>query len=465
MVCSRPFAGLTLALSLWGGTALAAAPALSDANIARIENALKTAPDQGFGPDAFGLARAEAQLADPARREAGKAALAEATIAYAAAEHGRRLNPADFPADWAIRPAAYDARAEFTAVLAEDRLAAWLASLPPPDPAYQPLTEAYKRYRSIAEKGGWPRVPAKSKPGDSGLAVAVAALRARLAAEDPGVAADGDYDDALKAAVARAQVRLGLNDDGVAGATTVAALNVSAQDRVAQIAANLERRRWMPRSPPARRVEVNVAAQSLDLFEPEQPPVSMRIVVGQPTKRTPMFLDHVTAVVLNPPWNVPDEIARKEIWPKIRKDPGYAAREGFVVKAGGGLQQLPGPKCALGAIKFDLGNPYGVYLHDTPAKTLFGKDKRTLSHGCMRVENPNLLANKLLKDDPRWQPDNVAAGLLTGKTIRIPLKDPPTLYVGYWTVVPGADGTMGFRTDAYGWDKALIAKLAAGGKS
>lgn len=441
---------------------MAAPRPLSDDEAAQIASVLHSAPDQGFEPGAFGEDKGLALLASPDARlkDQGRERLAEAVVAYAAAQHGQRLAPAVFPEEWAIRPAPYDARAEFEQALAENRLAAWIAALPPADPDYQRLLTAYRRYRDLAAADSdWPRVPGKAKPGDSGPTVA--ALRGRLAMEDPDAGVGPDYDDGLKAAVARAQTRLGLDPDGIAGPATVAALNVGAETRAQQIAANLERRRWMPRALPPTRAEVNIADASLVFFESGQPPLAMRTVVGRPKKQTPMFIDHIKAVVLNPPWNVPKDIARSEILPKMRKDPGYAAREGFVIKANGELQQLPGPKCALGAIKFDLDNPFGVYLHDTPAKSLFSQAKRDLSHGCMRVELPNLLAKRLLLGDPQWTPDDIDAALLAGKTVRIPVKDPPTLYVVYWTALPAADGSVTFRTDAYGWDRKLVEMLKA----
>lgn len=460
MTLSRALVGLIAIVSLSGQAAPPAGPELSSDDIAKIEAALQTAPDQGFGPDAFGLAKAKADLAapDPSRQAAGKAELTEAVIAYAAAEHGQRLDPARFEADWALRPEAYDARADFTSALMGGRIAAWLTQLPPPDPIYRTLTEALKRYSAIAAQGGWPTVPGKSRPGDSGPQVA--ALRARLAVEDPMAGQGDQYDDALKAAVARAEARFGLDEDGIAGSGVIAALNVSAGDRVKQILANLERRRWTPRAPPPLRAEVNIADASLTFFAPGQPPFSMRVVVGKPKKRTPMMADHIKAVVLNPPWNVPREIARTEIWPKIHKDPGYMQREDFLVKVNGELQQRAGPKSSLGLIKFDLDNPFGVYLHDTPEKALFGKDRRDLSHGCVRVEEPDRLAALLLKDDPKWSGDAIQAAILTGKTIHIPLKTQPAVYVAYWTVLPGPNGSVGFRADAYGWDQMLIDKLA-----
>jgi murein L,D-transpeptidase YcbB/YkuD len=456
----RPLAGLTAVVFLSGQTAPPpTAPDLSPDEIGQIEAALQTAPDQGFGPDAFGLARAKADLAaaDPQRQAAGKSELAEAAIAYAAAEHGQRLAPGRFEPDWALRPEPYDARAEFAAALMDHRLAPWLAQLPPSDPAYQALIEAYRRYAAITAQGGWPSVPGKSRPGDSGPQVA--ALRARLAVEDPAVGTGPGYDDALKSAVARAEARFGLDQDGIAGPDLVAALDVSAEDRVKQIVANLERRRWMPRTPEPVRAEVNIADASLTFTEPGQPPLVMRVVVGQPKKRTPMMADRIKAAVLNPPWNVPPGIARKEIWPKIHRDPSYMRREAYVVKANGQLQQRAGPKSSLGAIKFDLDNPFGVYLHDTPEKAFFGKEKRDLSHGCIRLEEPNQLAVLLLKNDPRWSADAMQAAIATGKTITVRLTIQPAVYVAYWTVLPDPNGSVGFRADAYDWDQMLIDKL------
>jgi murein L,D-transpeptidase YcbB/YkuD len=297
-------------------------------------------------------------------------------------------------------------------------------------------------------------VPGPSKPGETGPAVA--ALRARLAVEDPAVGEGRNYDDALKAAVTRAQARFGLDADGIAKANLVEALNVSADERTLQIAANLERRRWMPRTTAPLRAEVNIADASLAYYEPGQAPLTMRAVVGKPTKRTPMLVDHIQAVVLNPPWNVPNDIARKEIWPKIRARPGYMAREHYVVKKGGGLQQLPGPKSSLGRIKFNLTNPYDVYMHDTPEKTYFAKEVRALSHGCMRLEQPDALAKRVLDDQSDWIDTTIAKG----KTVWVPVKVQPAVYVAYWTVLPAADGSVGFRADSYGWDKMLNDKLA-----
>jgi murein L,D-transpeptidase YcbB/YkuD len=135
------------------------------------------------------------------------------------------------------------------------------------------------------------------------------------------------------------------------------------------------------------------------------------------------------------------------------------AREGFVVRPDGSLQQLPGPKCALGTVKFDLSNSFGVYLHDTPARSLFALDRRALSHGCMRLEQPNTLAKRLLKDDPAWTELRVDLAIVSGATQRIPLARPVPVFVLYWSAFVDKDGQVEFRDDVYGWDRKLLALL------
>ena len=459
-----------------------AAPGLNPADAAILEAMLAQAPSQGFDAGAFdaGAATAQRQSPDPAVRGRGEARLVGLALAYARAQHGGRME-GGFPANWAIRPAAYDARADLAAALAAHGLADWVRSLPPADGRYAALVRAYARYGRIAAAGGWTALTAKPvlKPGATGPRVE--ALRQRLAIEDaavppaafvatapvtlpvkpPAKAAPPVplYDAPLAEAVSRAQARHGLTPDGTAGAATIAALNVPVERRLDQIRANLERWRWVPRGLPAYRVELNIAEAGLTLIDADRPVMTMRAIVGRAAKPTPMFTDRIQAVVFNPPWNVPPDIAASEIWPKIRKDPGYMAREGYVVRPGGGLQQLPGPKCALGAIKFDLSNAFGVYLHDTPSRGLFARDSRALSHGCMRLEKPNLLAGRLLQDDPAWTQTRIDIALLSGKTVRAPLSRPVPLYVFYWSVFEDDQGQTAFRPDVYRWDVKLLGRL------
>ena len=287
-----------------------------------------------------------------------------------------------------------------------------------------------------------------------------AALRERLSAEGFAVEAEAAdiYDAALVAVVRTFQGLHGLEPDGIVGPATLAALNVSAQARLAQIDLNLERWRWSPRPPSPDRLEVDVGAATATLFQAGAPVLSMRVVVGDTAHPTPMFASQLEAVVLNPPWNVPASIASGELLPRAARDPGYLARHNYVF-LGGRLQQRPGPDNALGQVKFDLPTPFGVYLHDTPGRAAFSRPVRTLSHGCMRLEKPRELAERLLAAQG-WDRAALDAAIATGETQRIALAAPMPLVVTYRTAFVDEAG-LHLLPDPYGWDARLARALAA----
>lgn len=423
-------------------------PALRPDQAAVVVRALERADAQGLDRDAL-LALAQS---DPAA----------AALRYGTAVHAGRLADDQFLQVWGLRPVAFDPTPGFSQAVRDDRLQPWLDSLPPPYAGYSALRRGLAAYRAIAAEGGWPAIPdgPPLKAGDSGPRVA--ALRARLAAEDKTVAGQGPFDAALTEAVIRAQRRYGLVPDGVVGAPSLKAFNQPVGQRVLQILANLERWRWLPAQMPPHRVQVNSAAAIVTLFQDNRPTLSMRAVSGRPGDETPMLQSAIHSVVLNPPWNVPTSIATKELWPKARRDPGYLKREDFVVipTEGGGqrLQQRAGPKSALGRYKFDFANPYGVYLHDTPAQAGFARVSRLASHGCVRLEKPGPLAKALLQGDPAWSGEAVDAAIAKGTTVRARLPEPVPVYILYWTAFAGPDGQMNFRDDPYGWDRTLLQK-------
>ncbi|SEL08715.1 Murein L,D-transpeptidase YcbB/YkuD [Sphingomonas palmae] len=392
-------------------------------------------------------------------------ALVRAALDHARAVHAGRLDASDFERDWGIRPQAYDPLPGFVDAVERDRLAAWVASLPPPYAGYDALVAGLARYRQIAADGGWGTVPAAAelKYGRSGPAVA--ALRKRLAAEDPQVSASGDKFDAdLLAAVRRAQRRYGLNPAGDVGAQTLAALNVPVAARMRQISANMERWRWLPAQLEQNRVQVNVAAAVLTVFDGDAPVMSMKAVTGRPGNETPMLVSSIHSVVLNPPWNVPSSIADKELWPKERANPGYLKRNGFrVIDTGGGGKRLQqsSEKSALGRYKFDFPNDFAVYLHDTPAQAGFSRFDRLASHGCVRLEKPEALAKLLMKTTPQWQPEAIDATVAAGKTVRAQMAQPVAVYLLYWTAFASPSGQVGFRDDPYNWDSDLASKVEA----
>ncbi len=391
--------------------------------------------------------------------------LVTAALDRARAVSAGRLATTDFLEVWALRPAASDPLPGLTDAVARDRIPQWIASLTPPYTGYDMLRRALGNYRTIAATGGWASLSA-GEIGPKAAAERIAALRARLALEDRETPATGvGYDAALREAVVRAQRRYGLNPTGVVGAQTIAALNVPIAERIGSIMANMERWRWMPRDLPTHRIQVNIAAAVLTVFEGDKPVQSMRAVTGRVGDETPMLSSSIHSIVVNPPWNVPTGIAAREYWPLEKARPGTLAAKGFriIETPGGGrrLQQAAGPLSALGRLKFDFDNPFAVYLHDTPSRGKFSSFDRLASHGCVRLEKPVELADRVLAGDPKWADGAVQAAIEAGQTQRVPLPQPVAVYLLYWTAFANSGGTVGFREDPYGWDKVLASRIDA----
>ncbi|HEY5412985.1 MAG TPA: L,D-transpeptidase family protein [Caulobacteraceae bacterium] len=447
----------------------AAAPtavALNAQQVQLLEQTLAQADSQGLDPQSFLPTGLHALLtsSDPQVRQSGQAQLIQRTLDYARDVHSGRLPSAAFIDDWGLKPKAYDPGPDFVKAAQQDQLKTWLDGLPPPYTGYEGLRQGLETYRQIAARGGWQPISPGPALTPGGASPRVLEVRARLAAEDSSVQPSGGevYDDALAEAVKRAQRRYGLGDDGVVSGETLKALNVSVDERIGQILANMERWRWLPADLPTDRIQVNVAAAILTVFHSDTPVLSMRAVTGRPGDETPMLTSKVQSIVLNPPWNVPSTIATRELWPKERAHPGYLAAHSFVVIHDGDgvrLQQKAGDSSALGRIKFDFPNNYGVYLHDTPSRGLFSHNGRLASHGCVRLQKPHDLALLVMQGDSTWTPDAIDAAIASGKTVRAPLPQPISVYLLYWTAYMGPDGMMNFRDDPYGWDEELMTRL------
>jgi murein L,D-transpeptidase YcbB/YkuD len=313
----------------------------------------------------------------------------------------------------------------------------------------------------LAADGGWARLDAgpSLRVGDSGPRVL--ALRDRLASEGFAAAAEGTretFDAELAAALAAFQAARGLAADGVLGADTLAALNVPADAILRRIELNLERLRWLPREQPASRVEVNVPAAELVYYEDGAEALRMRAIVGASTNRTPMLAATIEAIILNPTWTVPESIARNEILPASAADPTYLERNGYSV-ADGRVVQAPGPQNALGQVKVDAPNRFGVYMHDTPTRGLFAGSERALSHGCVRLERPRDLASALLRGQG-WTREMIDAEIARGATTRVALAAPIPVFFLYQTASIEA-GRLRLFPDPYGWDDVLARALQA----
>jgi murein L,D-transpeptidase YcbB/YkuD len=466
-------AGAMLALALCGGLAgcersrpapeAAQVVTLTKAQAGVALKALAEAPSQGFPAGAFPTDGLEDALrsAGPGERAAAQRRLAALLVAYARAMHGLAIPKAALDKSWGLRAshAAYDAAADLRQAIAENRFEAWLAALPPADPQYEALRRGYLAHLKLAEAGGWGTVPdgPALQAGDRGERVA--ALRRRLGFEDTMVgseSAEAPYDAALAAAVVRFQHRHGLRETGVADQPTIAALNVSALARAAQIRANLERLRWLPREVPATRIDVNSAAGTFQMYEAGQPSLAMLVAAGKPGDETPVLVSKIHTVVLNPAWRVPPEIAADELEPKGE---AYLAAHNFEYD-GDRLVQQPGPGNSLGRVKFLFDNPYQVYLHDTPAKAAFAQPQRQVSHGCVRLERAIDLAKYLLGREAGWPPERVDEVLAGEATRSVALKAPIPVRIMYATAFVEGD-QIAFRDDAYGWDAATLRDLDA----
>ena len=457
------------------------APAWSDAGTLRpaageLLSALEAAGDHGLQPEDYRPA-ALRRLVSAAAGDALSAAdldllLSNAFLTFAAHLRHGKVNPEAIYRDCALGHDETDFAAVLEEALRQGRVRAALAGLAPPHLGYELLREALSRYRRIAlqaDSGPVPPGP-NLRLGDQGERVAI--LRTRLAdaaeadaadtAEPVATAESPDlFDASLEEAVRNFQERHGLAEDGVAGPATLGELNLPAEDHVRQIEVNLERWRWLPHDLGQRHVLVNIAGFRLDAVEGGRTVLDMRIIVGKPYTRTPMFSSAIGSVVLNPSWNVPRSIV-PEVLARARRDPSYLRREGFETLPGSRLRQRPGPRNALGRIKLVFPNRFGVYLHDTSAPALFGSTVRTFSHGCIRIEKPFDLAVWTLRDDPRWNADAIRAGIEAGRERSVPLPNKIPVHVAYWTAWVDGNGTLHLGRDVYQRDDQLVRLLGSG---
>ena len=337
-----------------------------------------------------------------------------------------------------------------------------LLSVAPATPAYALLREALARLRTIRDRGGWTMVAdgATLRQGDAGPSVQQ--LRSVLVERGdlPETAAVGDqFDPVLAAALVRFQTRHGLEADGLFGAATRAAFNVPIGARIRQVRLGLERLRWLPPQFSGRRIGVNLAAFTAYVIDDQTVTFEARTVIGRPYQQTPMFSALMTYVVINPYWNVPPSIARNEILPQVARDPDYLSRHAMEI-VDGAVRQRPGPSNALGLFKFMFPNVHAVYLHDTPARTLFDRTSRAFSHGCIRVDHAADLAAVLLEPQG-WTPERIAGVVKSGRQTIVTLDHPIPVHITYATAFLDPGGTLHFRPDIYGRDARLIEALEA----
>jgi murein L,D-transpeptidase YcbB/YkuD len=359
-----------------------------------------------------------------------------------------------------------------------------LESLLPEASEYHALVQRLAELRRLRDAGGWMAVEAGEtlRAGDRGPRIAQLVERLRAGGDYAGTAVD-ELDAGVEAAVVAFQQRHGLTADGLVGRASLTALNLPIQDRINRIIVNLERWRWLPESLGERYVIVNIAGFELDVVERGESTLQMRVVVGRPYRRTPVFSDTIRYLVLNPSWEVPTRIATQDKLPLIRDNPDYLVSQGYQLLRGWGadeqrvdpasvdwtqvtardfpyrLRQRPGPLNALGQVKFMFPNEFSVYLHDTPTRELFAEDARAFSSGCIRLQQPLDLAALLLGSDPRWSRDEIDRVIASGVERTVSLPEPIPVHLLYWTVWVEDDTTLQFRDDIYGRDEPVLREL------
>jgi murein L,D-transpeptidase YcbB/YkuD len=447
---------------------------------------LRSAVEHGLNPehyDASGIAElhgAVESLDDKAPDRLPRLAQFEARVTAALLLLGRDValgytKPAAVVGHWKSGREAPDLVGTLARAVDEESLAEWLDEVRPRHAEYAALQKAHGDLLGQKQKGGWPAVrggtlrPGKSHPS-------IVALRQRLAASgqlkaDAATNNSPVYDSSIEAAVKAFQEQHGIKASGVVDGQTLAALNVPIDERLRQVAMNLDRWRWMPDDLGARHFLVNIPSFHLIAREHGKPVMDIRVVVGKRGTETPVFSDEMEVVVFSPYWNIPDSIKEGELAPAVLRNPDYLARNNMEILRGSrrispesvnwsdpnelrqlAIRQRPGPTNALGHVKFLFPNEFDVYLHDTPADSLFERQGRAFSHGCIRVEEPEKLARYVLRDDPEWDHPRILQAMHSGRERQVKLNEKIPVHVGYFTTWVDENGGLHFRPDLYGYD-------------
>ncbi|MGH9647846.1 MAG: L,D-transpeptidase family protein [Bryobacteraceae bacterium] len=463
----------------------------------------KQASLKGLIPDDYDASRWDGRLAAlaPSNPHPADAVLAHFDLAltvcaarYLTALHVGRVSPQHFKFGLDVGPRRSDlAEVLRNQVIQAEDVGVVVASVEPHYDGYGRAETALATYLRLAAQGdGTPLpLPVKSvRPGNtySGIAPLVSRLRqlGDLAPETGAPADPAVYQGTVVDGVKHFQERHGLQPDGVLGKDTVTQLNVPLSQRIKQLQYTLERYRWIPPDFPQPPIVVNLPEfQLVTMRRQPAPYLSMRVVVGKAYgHQTPVFADYMRYLIFRPYWNVPMSIQSAEMVPKIRRDRNYLADHGFEVTTSNGtvvtdsvvsddvlsrlrsgslaIRQKPGPKNALGLVKFIFPNHYNVYLHSTPEPQLFLKARRDFSHGCIRVQDPAALAAWVLRDKPEWTADKIRAVMNGDLTIQVNLDKPIPVLILYSTAVVEPGGEVRFFKDIYGHDSALNTALANG---
>jgi len=471
----------------------------SRSRLEQLEDVVKFAFDQGLDPGDYPIPALLNLLpdsglpTDPAQRADLDILATEMLVRVAYQVRFGKVNPYQLFADWnfdrELLPGA-DPVEEVLGLIKSGDMRRGATKAIARGPIYAATVTALAEYRAIADAGGWPEVPEGPvlREGDTDGRVPI--LRQRLIVsgdlEAGGDASSAAFDADLSEGIVRFQARHGLDADGVVGRNTLRALNVPVEARIDQIKASLERGRWVFEdllNISEMLVLVNIASAEVSLVRGREIVWNTRAQIGKPYRQTPVFKDEIEYLVFNPTWTVPPTILRNDTLPRLMADPtGYLAeknmdlldRDGRVVsvddvdwdQVGPGrfpyiVRQRPGPWNALGMVKFIFPNPHFVFLHDTPSRELFDREGRAFSSGCVRVEEPFVLAEKLFDEPRKWNQESFQEILDSGETKTVRLEKEIPVFLMYLTAEVDGKGGIRFFDDIYGRDETLIKALKA----
>jgi murein L,D-transpeptidase YcbB/YkuD len=398
---------------------------------------------------------------DPGRWARYDVLLTNAVLRYAHDVRLGRVKPGAVYDDVDFGTPDFDAPAELQNALSNDTLDSFLNSLPPPQSGYAALRNLLASYEDIASNGGWQSLPDTRTIANRERDPLFSKLKSRMHAESAVLAEGGRPPATAHEAIFIFQREHGLAPTGVADKKTIDELNIGVDARISEIEANMERWRWQPRASDARYVVVNVPSETLNVFDAGQSILTSRVVVGREKDPTPLLYTEADSLTVNPVWNIPADIVKKEILPKARAHPGYLKRQNIEVvdRASLRYKQLPGPKNALGSLRINIPNRFAIYLHDTPGRSLFRRNERDESHGCIRVEQILPLASIALTGNPDSAVPDLKDSIASRQTRQYDFDNTLPVYVVYRTVTADADGGVRFWPDLYGRDDDLIAAL------
>lgn len=332
---------------------------------------------------------------------------------------------------------------------------------------YSALKQQLNTYYTVAKNGGWPNIAWTGSTQKGRSSANVASLKKRLQMTNDYTASDTSavYNDSLMAAIKNVQQQYGLQPTGKVNDSLITALNVPVQKRIEQIIINMNRAQWnTTQVKDSNSIQVNIPSQMLYVYADSGKVMEMPVIVGKEGANTVMFNGEINQIVFSPNWNIPESIVREEILPKMKNDPNYLKKHHMEIVGNQKdsipqLRELPNPQNPLGKVKFLFPNNYEIYLHDTPDKTAFNKKDRTISHGCIRVQKPDQLAQYLLKDQSDWNAQKIQQAMNSGREQKVDVKKQTAVTISYYTAWVDKNGKMNFRDDIYKMDERTAQKL------